>query len=228
MNNKAVTMEELATITFGVELEYENITREDAANAVARATGGTVDYTTQYEAHSPITVVTPDGRKWKCETDGSLDRGCETVSPNENGKMETEYLYFAYGSNLDDARLLGRVGADARPVGRGVADGWTVEERLYADMRRRRGAKAYGMVWRLTEDAVAALDRFEGWPTTYADAWVDVTLLDSGIEVKAMAYVMTDAARASRRGKKYPDDYRAICSAGARAHGLPDAFAAAG
>ena len=71
--------EKMQTMTFGVELEYERISLDRAAAAVAEAVGGTPVYEGGY--YSKRTVALPDGRKWTIMTDGSLTSGCETVSP---------------------------------------------------------------------------------------------------------------------------------------------------
>lgn len=74
------TTQKIASLTFGVELEYEAITQREAVKAVIEATGGRTDWTRECHLNA-YTVVMPDGRKWKVETDGSLNSGCETVSP---------------------------------------------------------------------------------------------------------------------------------------------------
>ena len=49
--------------------------------------------------------------------------------------MET--LYFAYGSNMNGARMRSRV-PTARHVGTATLFGWRLAERLYTDIERRR------------------------------------------------------------------------------------------
>ncbi len=71
--------EKMQSMTFGVELEYEHISLDRAAAAVADAVGGTYHYEGGY--YSKRTVALPDWRKWTIMTDGSLSCGCETVSP---------------------------------------------------------------------------------------------------------------------------------------------------
>ena len=74
-----ITEAELASLTFGCELEYEGITQERAAKVVAQVTGGTA----RYEGYhlSNWTVTMPDGRKWQVVYDGSLWGGAEVVTP---------------------------------------------------------------------------------------------------------------------------------------------------
>ena len=134
-------------------------------------------------------------------------------------------LYFAYGSNMNPARMRARC-PSARRVGTATLRGWRLVERLYADVERSPGSAVRGVLYWLTERDLSRLDRCEGWPTVYgsrrACAWVD------GLGwCDCMVYVLTDKARRERDGKPYPDWYRQVCSDGARANGIPDAFAAA-
>ena len=74
-----ITEAELASLTFGCELEYEGITQEKAAKVVAQVTGGTARYE-GYHLHN-WTVTMGDGRKWQVVSDGSLWGGAEVVTP---------------------------------------------------------------------------------------------------------------------------------------------------
>ena len=74
-----ITEAELSEMTFGVELEYDRITTAKAAKVVGEVTGGAVRYDGTHLSNWVVTM--PDGRKWNCETDGSLTNGSETVSP---------------------------------------------------------------------------------------------------------------------------------------------------
>ncbi len=55
---------------FGIEIEFTGITREGAALIAARVLGGSYEYTGTY--YGTYTVTTPDGRKWKLMSDGSI------------------------------------------------------------------------------------------------------------------------------------------------------------
>ena len=98
-----LTEAELSEMTFGIELEYDRISTRKAAETVAAAVRGTYHYE---GAHLSNWVVTmPDGRKWNCETDASVSRGSETVSP---------ILRFSDIPMLQDVvRALRRAGAKA-------------------------------------------------------------------------------------------------------------------
>ena len=75
-----ITEAEMATRTFGCELEYEGISQATAAQTVAEVTGGTTRYVGG--AYGTWEVTMPDGRKWKVVSDGSLEgTSSETVTP---------------------------------------------------------------------------------------------------------------------------------------------------
>ena len=75
-----ITEAEMASRTFGCELEYEGISQERAARVVAEVTGGTARYE-GYHLHN-WTVTQPDGRKWQVVSDGSLcGTSAEVVTP---------------------------------------------------------------------------------------------------------------------------------------------------
>ena len=75
-----ITEAQLNERTFGVELEYEGISRERAARTVAKVTGGTARYTGG--CYDTWEVATPDGRIWKAVRDGSLyGTSAEVVTP---------------------------------------------------------------------------------------------------------------------------------------------------
>ena len=74
-----ITEAEMMNRTFGCELEYEGIGQSTAAKTVAEVTGGTARFVGG--SYGTWEVTMPDGRKWNCETDGSVHNGSETVSP---------------------------------------------------------------------------------------------------------------------------------------------------
>ena len=84
-----ITEAELASLTYGCELEYEGISQERAAKVVAEVTGGTARYE-GYHLHNWV-VTMPDGRKWNIVSDGSLwGTSAEVVTPIlRYGDMDT-------------------------------------------------------------------------------------------------------------------------------------------
>jgi gamma-glutamylcyclotransferase (GGCT)/AIG2-like uncharacterized protein YtfP len=131
--------------------------------------------------------------------------------------------YFAYGSNLDRARLHERVG-EARVHGVARLDG----QRLAFNKRGRDGsgkanlvtdplASVWGVVYEIASGAWGVLDRFEGG---YERRAVEVVLADER-ELVATAYV--SASLCSEPPFAW---YLEHVVAGARAHGLPESYVA--
>lgn len=70
--------------------------------------------------------------------------------------------YFAYGANMC-RRSMARRCPTAEPVGPAVLDGWrfAISRDGYATVLRDPAAAAHGVLWRLTEKDLWALDAFE-------------------------------------------------------------------
>ena len=131
-------------------------------------------------------------------------------------------FYFAYGSNMNPERIRERIPM-ARTVGTAHILGWRLKERLYADIEQSKGGHVDGVLYLLTPSEIHRLDAYEGYPHTYCCVELDA-IIDPLHKVSAFTYVLTDTARREREGKKYPEDYRLICSDGAQWHGIRDAF----
>lgn len=128
-------------------------------------------------------------------------------------------LYFAYGSNMNSARMAKRVPC-AVCKGTATLYGWRLRERLYADIERADGERVDGVLWEIGERGLEALDRYEGYPTVYDGGLANVWKRGAKRPVKAYVYYMTEHARAARARLPFPDDYRLICAEGAYEHGL--------
>lgn len=140
------------------------------------------------------------------------------------------FLYFAYGSNMNPERIRQRI-PDARPVGRATLRGWRLVERLYADIERSRGGRVEGVLYLVTRTELHRLDAYEGYPKVYDCVRVVVHAELMGnrstrYRVPAFTYAMTERTRRERDGKPYPGDYRIVCATGARYWELPNAFGA--
>ena len=75
----------MKTQTFGIEVEMNHISRERAAHTVAAVLGEGARVSHRGGCYDTWEVTAPDGRKWKCVSDGSIaggrDQGTEFVSP---------------------------------------------------------------------------------------------------------------------------------------------------
>ena len=136
--------------------------------------------------------------------------------------MEKRYNYFAYGSNMDTARMLARC-PSARLVGKATLRGYRLVERLYADIEPAGGRVAEGVVWTVTAADLRRLDGFEGVGSGCYRRRV-YTIVINGRTYGAYGYEMTPETRRVRDGRPYPDEYRRLCSRGACAHGVADSF----
>ena len=135
--------------------------------------------------------------------------------------MNTMFLYFAYGSNMNPARMAKRC-PGAIDLGGAVLRNHRVVERLYADIDFAEGAEMQGALYVITEEHLRRLDRFEGYPSVYRRIWVDVEFEDSVYQ--AVTYEMAWQTKVVRDRIKYPEEYRLLCSAGARVHNIKNNF----
>jgi hypothetical protein len=75
-----ITEAEMASRTFGCELEYEGISQATAAKTVAETVGGEAHFEGRHLSNWVVTQ--PDGRKWQVVSDGSLcGTSAEVVTP---------------------------------------------------------------------------------------------------------------------------------------------------
>ena len=136
--------------------------------------------------------------------------------------MLMDDLYWSYGSNCYGARMLARC-SGARLFSTAILRDYRLVERLYADIEEAPGYAVYGVLWRITGDDLLCLDQCEGVAKgIYTRSTFRVQCGQKFY--RAFTYMMTPAAKRHRDGIPYPEDYRRICSAGAKQHGLPDAF----
>ena len=95
-------------------------------------------------------------------------------------------------------------------------------ERLYADIDFEEGTDMQGVLYVITEEHLRRLDRFEGYPSVYRRIWVDVEFEDCFYQ--AITYEMSRWTKFIRRSKRYPEEYRKICSFGADYYGIKNNF----
>ena len=79
-----------------------------------------------------------------------------------------------------------------------------------------------GVLYLIAERHLRSLDAHEGYPKVYRRMWLDIEF--NGSVYQAATYEMTAETKAARDGKPYPEEYRMLCSAGARYHHVKNAF----
>jgi gamma-glutamylcyclotransferase (GGCT)/AIG2-like uncharacterized protein YtfP len=110
-------------------------------------------------------------------------------------------LYFAYGSNLDESQMAQRC-PGARPVGparlkghalcfAGFSFGWNG---AVASIARRSGWETQGLLYSVTAEHIASLDRFEGYPYVYERAR-KIVQLPCGRRAFAHVYIHREQMR---------------------------------
>ena len=130
--------------------------------------------------------------------------------------------YFAYGSNLDVTQMKNRC-PESIGLSTAVLSGYRLVERKYADIDEFPQGCVNGALYEISSKDLAALDRYEGYPQYYDRKEVMVTD-NAEVYQKALVYIMTEQGK--KRAGSYSPIYRKICSEGAQAWGIPDAFAA--
>lgn len=120
--------------------------------------------------------------------------------------------YFAYGSNMNAARLADReVTFEARIAGR--LDGWQLTFDKMArgpagagagNIVQRPGATVHGTLNALADEGFAILDRFEGVADGhYERRTVPVVCTDTGVTVEAITYVALKVGPGLRPRRDY-------------------------
>lgn len=134
------------------------------------------------------------------------------------------YFYFAYGSNLNIEQMKQRC-PDSIGISTAVLNGWKLVERTYADIEEAPGECVNGALYEISDQDLANLDRYEGYPKYYTRKEIMVSD-NSGTYCKAWVYIMTEECGKRRDRGCYSERYRKVCSDGAEYWGIPNAFAA--
>ena len=110
-----------------------------------------------------------------------------------------EYLYAAYGSNTDVQQLRCRC-PQSQLVGRGIIEGYmlTFQGRagnaycniLKVNSKDKKPCTPVA-IWRITDNDLSRLDRYEGYPTVYNRVEIPVKVSEMEL-VKCVVYVMTE------------------------------------
>jgi len=138
----------------------------------------------------------------------------------------TRFLYFAYGSNMLTERLTARC-ASATSVGHAEARGHAVSYCLgsndgsaKAGIFKATGQTAHGVVFLIDSAERHLLDGAEGAPDIYSRVEIEVFSHTTGHPADAVTYLPHPERKANGL---YPYAwYRALCTGGARQHGLPE------
>jgi hypothetical protein len=128
-------------------------------------------------------------------------------------------LYFAYGSNMDQAAMLARCPA-SKPVGIGrlMRHRFMIFDEGYATVVRDPQRAVWGMVWDLALADVPALDRYESLLTGLYTKVVQPIVTAQGAR-RAIVYV----GRSAKPGTPLPGYMEGIVEA-ARYAGLPEDY----
>ena len=102
---------------------------------------------------------------------------------------EKMFLYFAYGSNMDEDQMEYRC-PGARLLSKATMPDYTfrIDSRGVASIIPKRGAAVTGLLWEVDEDHIQSLDRFEGIKVGYYRK-VGLPLVIDGHTDTAIAYL---------------------------------------
>ena len=102
--------------------------------------------------------------------------------------MMEKPLYFAYGSNINLDQMRYRC-PDATVYGQAVLDNYDLRFRGsgVATVEPKEGACVYGLLWELTDQCEASLDRYEGYPCSmrlvFRNEWIELMFFCSRMGV---------------------------------------------
>lgn len=106
--------------------------------------------------------------------------------------MYKDYLYGAYGSNLNMDQMSFRC-PNAEPLGSLILKGWSLQFRSVADMQLTKDGKCPIGLWRITEDCEKQLDIYEGYPHLYTKQVIYVQGCKQKFGTdRVMLYLMND------------------------------------
>lgn len=129
-------------------------------------------------------------------------------------------VYFAYGSNMNSAQMEQRC-PRAEYVGIARLDGWQFElhERGIANIKPAPGDNVWGVLWMLTDEHCATLDRFEGIASQVYRRETITVITPTNETLEALVYVGENLANGKTR-----DGYIDTVLVGAREHNLPTEY----
>jgi gamma-glutamylcyclotransferase len=149
------------------------------------------------------------------------------MNSSNTKEPQGDVWYFAYGSNLSKRRMLQRTGAI--PISRQVflrdyrlAFNAHVGQEFYANIMPLIGGMVHGVVYSCDEQAMTALDRYEGVAQgCYRRVGVEVET-EGGERIRAAAYIAGE--RYVSEGGVPSAFYLGLIISGAREHDLPEQY----
>lgn len=132
--------------------------------------------------------------------------------------VTTRHAYFAYGSNLCAQQMTRRCRHASDPIPATLADhDWLINEWGVATVEPFPGSRVHGVLWQLSEDDLAALDRAEGVPERYHRD--RLTVHTAAGPARAWVYIDHRVQPGPPR-----DGYLERVIGGAADHGLPSSW----
>lgn len=111
-----------------------------------------------------------------------------------NSLKTKKRLYIAYGSNMNKEQMKYRC-PDSKMIGRTYLKDWKLTIPFYANIEMEKGTLTPILLWEISSEDEAKLDKYEGYPKGYDKRELMVSINDT--VVSAMAYVMTDKYKIS-------------------------------
>jgi cation transport regulator ChaC len=128
-------------------------------------------------------------------------------------------LYFAYGMNTNVANMDKRTGmGPEQDLGAAILPGYQLEFKIYCDVVPA-DTDTWGVLWRLTPEALEFLDVREGYPDVYTRSIIEVYSREQSKLVSAWVYHMTPQRGASLAPP--PASYWTQVNQGYAEHGIP-------
>lgn len=131
------------------------------------------------------------------------------------------YVYFAYGSNIDDNQVKNRT-PGAVFMGRGILHGYKLTFCSHsvrwgggvANIEKDPGSTVYGVLWGFSKLHLSMMDVYEGYPEHYLREIVPVTVLDD-VKMSPMSKVASKGTQVPSivYAMRNPKDYRDVCAA---------------
>lgn len=111
-------------------------------------------------------------------------------------------LYFAYGANTNTAGMADRC-PGAVSIGSARLEYHRFRFAGHADIVTDAEHDVEGVLWEITEEHLASLDNFEGYPHYYDRKVIGVVLAEHEEEVPAIVYFMQPGFNDQKPGDQY-------------------------